>query len=1051
MKKKLFFGLFLASGMLLATSCQNESDDIQQAGEAQVSFSLALEDVLVTRAISDGKTANELHYAVFDENGTRISTIDKVESDFTFPGNVTLTLAKNQTYQVAFWAQNKECDAYTVSDDMKVTVNYAGDNNDETRDAFFKSEKFTVTRNAQIPVVLKRPFAQVNVGVTAGDWKAAVASGIEIEKSTVTIDNAATSLNVLDGSVSGSTVVNYALANIPAAADSLKVDLNKDGKYSDDERFVRLSMSYILVNNEGNGDIHTAELNDLEFTFAPKSGNNVILEEGLEGAPVQRNWRTNIIGQLLTGNVEFQISIDPIYVGDYNYPEYATIADGVSYDAADKTFYVSSKNGLEWLVLQSGDSNRSATASAVDTKNGTFEGMTVKLAGDVDLAGTAWTPLYSGSKVFKGTFDGAGYTIKNMTVKTNGKASAALFATSRGVIKNVKLQNVNVQGHYKTAAIVADALCSKVENCHVDGGIIKSTPYNNDDANHVGGIVGYLSAEPAAYVKGCSVKNLSITAYRDCGAVVGTATGSTAPEISGNTADNVTVTANQLVSYVAVKDANAGKIVGRNIKGSNIESNNANNVVVNVLAPDAEGKVVVENVTLEDIANLSPAVKEIVLASDVKGSASVTNGYGAAGMNQLNGGVIDGGGYKIECPGADGTWDSAINTTGGTIKNVTVAEGFRGIFINHNSEYKAKVVLDNVIIDGTVYTISCDQGSNNGLDATKSTFNGWTSYAATIGDVTFTECNFGEGSGYSFCRPYAPTTFTKCEFEKGYEVDAKAAVKFVDCTYDGIPLTANNISALVAYDTQNATVENTEEVVETVLNDAQLATAVKEAQNGDKINLAPGNWVVPNEAKGKEITFVGTENPEDVAVAVTKVGVGGENCDYGLDGSDATFENITITTNSSTYIGYARCNGTYKNCIINGTYTLYGNSVFEDCTFNVSGDVYNVWTWGAPTATFTRCTFNSDGKALLLYGQANTKLTVNDCTFNDNGGLTDLKAAIEIGNDYNKSYELIVNNTTVNGYEINDKGIVTNTTLWGNKNSMPQDKLNVVVDGVDVY
>jgi hypothetical protein len=102
-------------------------------------------------------------------------------------------------------------------------------------------------------------------------------------------------------------------------------------------------------------------------------------------------------------------------------------------------------------------------------------------------------------------------------------------------------------------------------------------------------------------------------------------------------------------------------------------------------------------------------------------------------------------------------------------------------------------------------------------------------------------------------------------------------------------------------------------------------------------------------------------------------------------------------------------------------------------------------------ATFNGCTFNSDGKAMLLYGTANTKLTLNDCVFNDNGGLTDLKAAVEIGNDYNKSYELIVNNTTVNGYEINDKGINTGTTLWANKNSMGTDKLNVVVDGVDVY
>lgn len=231
----------------------------------------------------------------------------------------------------------------------------------------------------------------------------------------------------------------------------------------------------------------------------------------------------------------------------------------------------------------------------------------------------------------------------------------------------------------------------------------------------------------------------------------------------------------------------------------------------------------------------------------------------------------------------------------------------------------------------------------------------------------------------------------------------------------------------------------------------QTALADALAAGETNVYLTEGDYVVPAAAQGKTVTFIGTGDREDTKVAVTKVGSGGENCDYGLDGSTATFENITITTNSSTYIGYARCNGTYKNCIINGTYTLYGNSVFEDCTFNVSGDVYNIWTWGAPTATFTRCTFNCDGKAMLLYGTENTKLTMNRCVFNDKGGLADLKAAIEIGNDYNKSYELIVNNATVNGFEINDKGINTGTTLWANKNSMGQDKLNVVVDGVDVY
>ena len=243
----------------------------------------------------------------------------------------------------------------------------------------------------------------------------------------------------------------------------------------------------------------------------------------------------------------------------------------------------------------------------------------------------------------------------------------------------------------------------------------------------------------------------------------------------------------------------------------------------------------------------------------------------------------------------------------------------------------------------------------------------------------------------------------------------------------------------------NKTVEGKSAVAKS---DAEISTAIKNGKTS--IVLTAGTYVIPAAAQGKTLTFVGIGNPEDVKIATNQSG-SYEGCNYALDGSTVVFENITITTDGKTYTGYARCNGTYKNCVINNTYTLYGNSVFENCTFNVNGDAYNIWTWGAPVATFNNCTFNCDGKSMLLYGQENTKLTMNYCVFNDKGGLNELKAAIEIGNDYNTSYELIVNNATVNGFAINDKGINTGTTLWANKNSMGKDKLNVVVDGVDVY
>ncbi|MBO7317649.1 MAG: hypothetical protein J6U43_02890, partial [Bacteroidales bacterium] len=202
------------------------------------------------------------------------------------------------------------------------------------------------------------------------------------------------------------------------------------------------------------------------------------------------------------------------------------------------------------------------------------------------------------------------------------------------------------------------------------------------------------------------------------------------------------------------------------------------------------------------------AGENVTLSTDVTVAASEagSNGYGATGISQLNGGIIDGNGNDISV-NAWGTWDSAINTTGGTIRNVNVTGGMRGIFVNHNSTNNSKVILENVTIDGTIYTISCDQGTNSGLEAYNSTFNGWTSYAATIGAVKFDGCSFGEGQGYAFCRPYAATEFVNCDFEAGYEVDAVAAITFENCTIGGVALTADNLATLVVDGIANATVK----------------------------------------------------------------------------------------------------------------------------------------------------------------------------------------------------------------------------------------------------
>lgn len=834
MNKKLFLGMFAAAGMLFATSCSNDELDVVQSGnEAQVTFSLAAEGGIATRAISDGTGAKKLVYAVYNASGELIETIantdvngqivDNSAFDNGLTENVTITLAKGQQYTVAFWAQNPNCTAYTTTDLKNVTIDYAGLNNDETRDAFFKAETFTVTGNTEIDVVLKRPFAQINVGVYQTDWDAAKASGIEIEKSKVTIENAATSINLLTGEVGGEQTVEYGFDIIPAqfaTPETLDVDLDKDGTK---ENYVYLSMSYILANDETTGYAKTA-LEDLDFTFAPISGNNINFSEGLNAVPVQRNWRTNIIGKILTGDVTFNITIDPIYDGEYNNGEAQPV----------------NINGVYYATIQ-------------DAVNNVNDGDVIKVA-----TGT-YTEVV---KVASG---------KNFTLEAAGPnvVIAALDHQSNGTPSTVKVKGIT----FDNSITLAGWFTGTAQNI----------------APCVGAWGGNLTFEDCTFI-------VAGTSGRETGVMTWWTTENNVMSLSFNNCtfegqnDHANARAMQIYGYV-------------NMEVSNCTFNTNKDYTLKYVANEG---------------NIATFSNNIVNNSE--------------NFVELGSSVYPGSNYTAN------------------IINNTLGNGVNTHIITNNEN-------QNVNLNGNVSVIA-----------------------------------------------------------EGVVKDANG--NYIASSNEGI---TNAIS-----------------------------------DGATTINLIQGNYVIPSSAQGKTLTIIGTGTPEDVKVAVTKVGSGGENCDYGLDGSTVTFESITITTNSSTYIGYARCNGTYKNCVINGTYTLYGDSKFERCTFNVSGDVYNIWTWGAKNMEFDRCTFNSDGKALLLYqeGTNTVNLTVKSCIFNDNGGLTSKKAAIEIGDapyGATPTYNVTVSGTTVNGYEINNEGFNTGTTLWGNKNSMPAERLNVTIDGVNVY
>ncbi len=219
-----------------------------------------------------------------------------------------------------------------------------------------------------------------------------------------------------------------------------------------------------------------------------------------------------------------------------------------------------------------------AFANSVNAGN-TYEGKTVVLADSINMAGVAYTPAGNvtsfPSVTFKGTFDGNNKTISNLVVSDNTAtyASAGLFGSIIGTVKNVTLDNATVTSTHYAGGIVGFSY-GTVENCKVTNSTITSNfevvdgAFDNGDK--AGGIVGYLAKEgTTGTVTGCSVADTTVKGYRDLGGIVGYANISESGEESvvtnNQVLENVKIVVSKLPNYKGYDDNakhDANSIVG---------------------------------------------------------------------------------------------------------------------------------------------------------------------------------------------------------------------------------------------------------------------------------------------------------------------------------------------------------------------------------------------------------------------------------------------------------------------------------------------------------
>ncbi len=702
-------------------SCSNEEFDVKPAGgEGNVTFTASLPASVASRDYSDGSTAKKLTYAIYEagkEDAEQTPLITGTAEFNNLKATVNTTLATGKTYDILFWAQAADAPYAFDTEKKTVTVDYDGITaNNEKLDAFFWAEKdLTVTGPVSKTVKLTRPFAQVNVGTN--DFDLAIAAGVDVKQSGLTFSAyVGNALNLYSGNISGEAAVTFGLANIPTTNDgAFPVD---DYKY--------LAMAYVLVG---------ADKQTLDVTLAMDATPNTPV---FASVPVQRNYRTNIYGALLTNPAVFNVEINPDYAGeDFDFG--AIVAPGVNLNEATKTYSITSPQGLQWLSSQSAG------------KGNAFGGYTVKLANDIDMAGQEFTPI-ARKGYFGGTFDGDGHTIANLTV--SDPDCAGLVWSNMGLIKNLTMTNVKVSGNFKVGAIAGDGLCGKFENCTVDGGTIVSTPRivdkKYDDGNNAGGITGYLSAEPNASITDCTVKNLTVKAYRVLGAIAGTVGGTNAA-VSGNKAENCKIIANQLVKNYngAPRDPQAEQLFGRVINGAVLgEGNEATEVTVQVIAPDlisANSTIEISDpatfeAVLTSLYSYSISNKTISLAADIDGTGlSVTSKWYVESPKNV---TFDGGGHKISNLSLNGGLLPSCYYGGLTVKNITfencaVKQGTLGAGIGMvAAQIYGSFTLENVkVIGGSVtgyYACGGLVGQFTNEDDPK--------YTATLTDCSVTDC-----------------------------------------------------------------------------------------------------------------------------------------------------------------------------------------------------------------------------------------------------------------------------------------------------------------------
>lgn len=500
----------LATLLLLNASCAK--DEPMAGDKVMVKFNAQLPGYIDSRAVGDGKKADELFFWVYDENNNELSNLRQHNIAFNEQGvaTVQVALTPGHKYSFAFWAQNKDCKSYNPNNSSNILISYGtkrvpASSSDDLRDAFYSLEKdIQVNSEGQMVernIKLHRALAQLNYGISPAAFQAMKDAGVDLTgaKAKVTVSKAYTNFGLLvnnpiqmvDNFV---TDIEFNYAEFPdeMLTDVATKEIGPDGQevtvFKD---YIWLAYNYFLTTNDEPSLINTSI--EIETKDRQKIGPIQVDNKNVMG-----NRRTNIILDLLNETV-FDVYIDK------NFQDYDHVVDLVSYQeiAPSQLTTLSNPNG-NYIVDGHGEEITVNAATTITANNLVLNNVTLKsdaMASDASPFQFQTKDLTMTNVKFEGAVSGStdvvivkgsqanSITIKDCEFNTQGIYNAIYIDNTPNLnsvlIDNVKFNTTN-RNNAITVGNTLDNAMINIQNCTFEDVSNAVRLFNRNNATGVG-------------------------------------------------------------------------------------------------------------------------------------------------------------------------------------------------------------------------------------------------------------------------------------------------------------------------------------------------------------------------------------------------------------------------------------------------------------------------------------------------------------------------------------------------------------------------------------